>query len=154
MEQKPVTQKEAFAFIKDHHRHHNVPVGWLWGHGVVDDEDPSKLLGICVVGRPVARALQDGYTFEVTRLATLGGRNCCSLLYSAAARAAKAKGYRRGITYILHTEPGVTLRAANWKKLWDVKGRSWTTPSRPRTDPNPTCDKQAWGWGDWEELVG
>jgi hypothetical protein len=36
---------------------------------------------------------------EVTRVATDGHRNACSLLYAAAWQAAKALGYRRLITY-------------------------------------------------------
>lgn len=69
---------------------------------------------------------------------------CCT-----ARRAAIAKGYRRGLTYILASETGASLRAAGWRFLWHVPGRSWDTPSRPRTDKHPTVDKHAYGWGDW-----
>lgn len=88
---------------------------------------------------------------EVTRLCTQGERNACSMLYGAARRAALAKGYRRGITYILASEDGATLRASGWRYLWSVKGRSWNTVSRPRIDNHPTEDKQAYGWGAWPE---
>ena len=107
---RPVKREEARAFIRDHHRHHGVPVGWLWLHGAQDAD--GVLAGVCVVGRPVAKELDDGLTMEVTRLATLGQRNACSLLYGAARRAAIAKGYRRGLTYILSSEDGASLRAA------------------------------------------
>jgi hypothetical protein len=49
---------------------------------------------------------QDGFTAEVTRLATDGTKNVCSLLYAACWRAARALGYRKLITYILASEPG------------------------------------------------
>ncbi len=148
---RPVTREEARSFIRQHRRHHGVPVGWLWLHGVHDDA--GELAGVAVVGRPVARPLDDGLTMEITRLCTAGERNACSMLYSAARRAALSKGYRRGLTYILASEEGASLRAAGWRYLWAVKGRSWDTPSRPRTDKHPTEDKHAYGWGAWAELA-
>jgi len=151
IELRPITRDEAFAFIKELHRHHGVPVGHLWSQGV--HCDGGQLRGVAVSGRPVARGLDDGLTVEVTRLCTDGTPNACSMLYGAARRAAQAKGYRRGLTYILASEDGASLRAAGYRPLWTVKGRSWDTPSRPRTDKHPTDDKQAWGWGAWPELM-
>lgn len=150
MELRPIKRDEAFAFIREHHRHHNVPVGDLWRHAVTDDE--GVVVGVAVVGRPVARPLDDGLTCEVTRLATDTHPNACSKLYAASRRTAIEKGYRRGLTYILASEDGASLRAAGWQWLWKVKGRSWNTPSRPRTDKHPTEDKDAYGWGAWPQL--
>jgi hypothetical protein len=144
---RPVQRIEARQFVLDHHRHHGWVSGFLWLHGLAGDG--GALSGIAVVGRPVARALQDGLTMEVTRLCTDGEPNGCSMLYGAARRAAIAKGYRRGLTYILASETGASLRAAGWRLLWRVPGRSWDTPTRPRTDKHPTVDKLAYGWGDW-----
>lgn len=148
---RPVTRDDARAFIRQHHRHHGVPVGWLWLHGLQDEA--GELAGVAVVGRPVARPLDDGLTCEITRLCTDGSPNGCSMLYGAARRAAIAKGYRRGLTYILASEDGASLRAAGWSHLWTVKGRSWDVPGRPRTDKHPTEDKEAFGWGSWPQLV-
>jgi len=89
----------------------------------------------------VARGNDDGWTLEVTRLASDGCQNACSCLYGAAWRAAKAMGYRRCITYILSDEPGVTLRAAGWKCLGERGGGSWNCKSRPRVDKHPTQKK-------------
>ena len=50
-------------------------------------------------------------------------------------------GYRRLITYILDSEPGTTLKAAGWKEVGKIKGKTWDTPTRPRTDKHPTTDK-------------
>jgi hypothetical protein len=94
-----------------------------------------------IVGRPVARGLQDGWTLEVVRLATDGTPGACSALYSAAWRAARAQGYRRLVTYILAEESGISLRAAGWKEVAAVRGRSWHCPSRPRVDKTPLQDK-------------
>lgn len=147
MELRPITRSDADAFVRERHRHHGVPVGALWRHGLHDAA--GALVGVAVVGRPVARALDDGLTCEVTRLCTDGTANACSMLYAAARRAAEAKGYRRGLTYILASENGASLRASGWQHLWDVPGRSWDCPSRPRTDKHPTEDKRAYGWGAW-----
>ncbi|GLI00644.1 XF1762 family protein [Phytohabitans aurantiacus] len=75
------------------------------------------LVGVAIVGRPVARHLDDGLTLEVTRVATDGHRNACSLLYAAAWHAAKALGYRRLITYTqkaLRFAISEASVAANW----------------------------------------
>lgn len=109
----------------------------------------GELVGVAIVGRPVARMLQDGYTCEVTRLCTDGTRNACSKLYAAARQAAIAKGYVRGVTYILGAETGASLRAAGWRDLGDSPGGSWSREGRERDDPNPTCPKRRYGWGDW-----
>lgn len=157
---RPITRDDAKAFIREHHRHHGAPVGDLWRHAVHDGE--GVLVAVAVVGRPVARELDDGLTVEVTRLCTVGAPNACSMLYAAARRAADAKGYRRGLTYILASEydrfdgdghriGGASARAAGYRFLWRVKGRSWDCPSRPRTDKHPTEDKVALGWGSWPE---
>jgi len=147
LELRPITRDDADAFLREHHRHHGVPVGALWRHAVHDDE--GVLVGVAVVGRPVARALDDGLTVEVTRLCSDTTPNACSMLYGAARRAAEAKGYRRGLTYILASEDGGSVRGAGYRDLWRVKGRSWDAPSRPRTDKHPTEDKIAFGWGAW-----
>jgi hypothetical protein len=129
---------EANAFVAQHHRHHQPVVGHLFSLGAVFED---KIVGVAIVGRPVARMRDDGITAEVTRLCTDGTKNACSFLYGATARAAFALGFKRIGTYILASEGGTTLRAAGWRQIGEVKGRSWTTPSRPRVDKHPTQDK-------------
>lgn len=129
---------EANAFVAQHHRHHQPVVGHLFSLGAVLGD---QVVGVAIVGRPVARLRDDGMTAEVTRLCTDGTRNACSFLYGAAARAAFALGFRRIGTYTLASENGATLKAAGWRQIGEVKGRSWTTPSRPRVDKHPTQDK-------------
>jgi hypothetical protein len=86
----------------------------------------------------------DGWTAEVTRLATTGERNACSMLYRAAWRAAKALGYRRLITYTLPEEGGASLRGARFKCLGQAGGGNWGRDSRPRVDKHPTQRKLKW----------
>ncbi len=137
----PMTLGEARAYVEDHHRHHPAPVGGLFALGVAGD---GELRGVAIVGRPVARRLQDGFTAEVTRVATDGTRNACSALYGAAWRACRALGWRRLVTYTLKREPGTSLRAAGWRTVAEVRGRSWSCPSRPRVDRHPTQEKIRW----------
>lgn len=151
LEIRPITMADARPFIAANHRHHGVPTGWLWSHAVHNDD--GVIVGVATVGRPVARMLDDGLTCEVTRLCTDGTPNACSMLYGAARRVAKEKGYRRGLTYILASEDGASLRASGWFRLWDVRGRSWDTASRRRIDKHPTGNKVAYGWGAWPQLA-
>lgn len=131
----PVTLREARAFVEHHHRHRPPPQGGLFAIGLATVDD---LIGVAIVGMPVARHMADGYTAEVTRLAVLeGNRNGCSMLYGAAWRAARAMGYRRLITYTLASEPGSSLRGAGWREVASVRARSWHTPTRPRDDKHP-----------------
>ena len=134
----PIFQQEAFAFIEQNHRHHRKPVGSLFQ---IAASDGGKIVGVAVVGRPVARHLQDGFTVEVTRLCTDGTRNAPSMLYSACWRIAREMGYRKLITYILDSEPGTTLRASGWRLVGTRGGGSWNTPSRPRVDNHPLQKK-------------
>lgn len=137
----PLERKEAAEFVERLHRHHD-PV--LRDRYRIGAEQGGKLVGVVQVGNPVARALCDGKTLEVVRLCTDGTRNACSFLYSAAARVARDLGFSKIITYILDTEDGASLRAAGWHKEADVRGKSWDTPSRPRTTTAPTQNKQRW----------
>lgn len=147
---RPVTFGEASAFVAAHHRHHLPPVGWKWGHGVAEvcpRHQVTRVCGVLTVGRPVARALDDGWTVEVTRCCTDGTPHAASLLYGAAWRAARALGYRRLVTYTLASERGTSLRAAGWTALYETRGGTWDTPSRPRLDRHPTGPKTLWEAG-------
>lgn len=137
----PITLTEAVAFVETHHRHHKAPQGGLFAVGV---SEGSSVVGVAIVGRPVARMADNGWTAEVTRLCTLGHRNACSMLYQACWRAARAIGYRKLITYTLPEEGGASLRAAGWKCIGEAGGGSWSRTSRPRVDEHPTQEKLKW----------
>lgn len=136
----PITLREASAFVVLHHRHHRPPQGALFALACGDDQ----VHGVAIVGRPVSRILQDGFTVEVTRLCTDGTRNACSMLYRACWRAARAMGYRRCITYTLPSEGGASLRGAGFQLIGKAGGGTWSTPSRPRVDTHPTQGKLRW----------
>lgn len=137
----PCSLTDAREFVRQFHRHHAPPVSGLFAVacGIAD-----KVCGVAIVGRPVARALQDGFTAEITRVATDETPNACSILYSACWRAARALGFRKLVTYTLTSESGVSLKASGWKEVGRVEGRSWHCPSRPRVDRAPLQDKIRW----------
>lgn len=141
----PMTLREARAYVDRNHRHHRAPQGGLFAIGLFDESNPkSGVLGVAIVGKPVARRLADGWTAEVTRLCTDGSANACSMLYGAAWRAARAMGYRRLITYTLAEEGGASLRAAGWRVVAQTRGGKWSRESRPRVDDHPTQAKLRW----------
>ena len=134
----PITLEEANAFVREHHRHHKPVVGHLFSIGAALD---GTIVGVAIIGRPVARGRDDGVTAEITRLATDGTRNACSFLYGASARAAFALGFKRIGTYILASEPGTSLTAAGWRLIGEAGGGSWSRADRPRVDKAPTQAK-------------
>ena len=137
----PVTFKEAQAFVDQHHRHRLRVRGHLF---VVGAAAGDAIVGVAIVGRPVARGLQDGFTVEVARCCTDGTRNACSMLYAAAWRTARGMGYRRLVTYTLANEPGSSLRGAGLREVARVEPRSWHTATRPRVDLYPLQTKIRW----------
>ena len=137
----PCTRDEANEFVRQHHRHHPPVVGHLFALAASDGEG---IVGVAIVGRPVARQLQDGMTAEVTRVATDGTKNACSFLYSASWRAARALGWRRLVTYTLATESGASLRGAGWHVVGEVRPESWHRMNRPRVDRAPLQAKLRW----------
>lgn len=137
----PMTLEEANLFVERHHRHSVPTVGHKFSVGCADGE---QVCGVAIVGRPVARGLDDGWCLEVLRVCTDGTRNAPSLLYATCWRAARALGYRKLITYTLKTEPGSSLRAAGWRIVGEVTKRSWNTPSRPRVDRDERQERFRW----------
>lgn len=137
----PVTLKAANRFIAEHHRHLKPARGCVCAVGV---ERAGALVGVLLVGRPVAHRLQDGRTAEVTRCATDGSPNACSMLYGAARRAVRALGYSRLVTYTLPDEGGASLRAAGFTLTAHTRGGVWSRAGRPRADEHPTEPKARW----------
>ena len=146
LELTPLTLKEARVFVDRHHRHHRAPQGGLFAVGVAL---AGRVAGVAIVGRPVARHLDNGYTAEVTRLCVLEGTpNAASKLCGACWRAARALGYRRLVSYTLAAEPGTSLRAAGWRCVGETGGDTWDRSGRPRVDTHPLGQKRLWDRAD------
>jgi len=137
----PISLAEANAFVEQHHRHHQPVPGSKFCVAV---EHGGKIVGVAIVGRPIARMSDNGWTLEVNRTCTDGTKNANSMLYGACRRAAFALGYRKLITYTLPEEGGGSLTAAGWKCLGEAGGGKWSRISRPRVDLHPTQSKLRW----------
>jgi len=142
LELQPITFAEASEFVNRYHRHHISPQGHKFSIGINNGEN---VVGVIIVGRPIARFNDDGWTLEVTRCCVKDGiKNGCSMLYGAAWRASKALGYKKLITYTLQEEPGTSLKAVGWKIIGETPGKSWSVKSRPRIDKHPLGQRTIW----------
>ena len=119
----PISLKFANEYVAANHRHHKPVRGCKFCIGV---EDCGEIVGVAICGRPVSRHLDNGKTIEVNRLCTNGTKNACSKLYSACVRIAREMGYFKVITYILSSENGASLKAANFVCEGEAGGIIWT----------------------------
>lgn len=145
----PMTLREARSYVEQFHRHHKAPQGGIFAIGCAD-VDEGLICGVAIVGRPVARNLDDMWTAEVIRVATDGTKNACSKLYAAAWRACRSMGYARLVTYTLPTESGASLRGAGFTIVAETRGGSWSRIERPRVDEHPLQGKLRWERGTQE----
>jgi len=140
----PLELREANDAIAKWHRHHK-PTNWhRFSVGCVDEE--GVLHGVAVIHKPVARlAGHPRDILEVSRVATDGTPNACSILYGASAKVAKALGYLKIQTYTLPSESGSSLRAAGWVCEGKAGGGQWRhTDGKPRRTDQPVEKKLRW----------
>jgi len=142
---EPITVQRANEYVEIVHRHHGAsPTGFaMFSIAAVDDL--SVIRGVATAAIPnAANRLTDGFrTMEVVRVATDGTPNACSVLYAACARAAKALGFSKIISYILETETGTSLKAAGWvEEQGEFGNLSWA--NRPGRTGNNFGPKGRW----------
>lgn len=138
----PCTVQRAREIVGGLHRHHGPSTSALYAAAVATED--GTVVGVALIGRPVARLLDDGWTLEVTRVATDGTPNACSALYGIARRLAAALGYARLITYTRADEPGSSPRAAGLVDEGPIRARSWDRPGRRRTDKTEIVQRRRW----------
>ena len=141
----PMRHADANDFVRKLHRHNRPTVGAIFCVGVADE----AVRGVAIVGRPVARRLDDGVTVEILRVATDGAFNACSMLYGACRRIARAMGYARVLTYTLPDEGGASLRAAGFRFDGDAGGSSGMWHSRHGRTAEPIGDDLVGGKWRW-----
>jgi hypothetical protein len=127
----PMNISEANEFVASFHRHNKPTVG---GKFAIGASNGDELIGVAIVGRPVARLLDDGYTCEVLRCCVVdhAPKGSCSFLYSRCWRIWAAMGGRRLVTYTLTSESGSSLRGAGWKMVAQTKPGDWNCKGRER----------------------
>jgi len=144
---RPVRFGICKEFVLRHHHHCRPPAGWRFGAGCFNG---PTLVGVAMVGRPVARMLDASTIVEVNRLCINRDlsdslrRNAASKLLGFAAREAKRRGFTEIITYTLESEGGGSMRAAGWHEDGRSAGGSWSRPSRARGASGPTDPKVRW----------
>ena len=127
----PVKLRDAIEFVRTFHRHNRPPAGGLFAVGA---SDGTRLVGVAIVSRPIARLLDNGETAEVIRCCVLvdAPLGTCSFLYARCWQAARAIGWRKLITYTLRSESGASLRGAGWRTVAELRaGRPQDWQNRP-----------------------
>ncbi|MCK9591432.1 MAG: hypothetical protein M0Q91_05415 [Methanoregula sp.] len=123
----PTTLSDANRFVNQFHRHNN-KTARNGGKFAIGATHPSYgLVGVAIVGNPIARSFMDGFTAEVLRVcvAPESPKNVNSFLYGACWRIWVAMGGKRLVTYTLQSETGISLKGAGWELTADVKPQSW-----------------------------
>ncbi len=145
MKLRPITLAEANSFVDSWHRHNSPTVGGRFAIGL---EDSGELVGVAIVGRPIARQVEHHFTAEVLRTCTneRARKGAVSKLYAACWRAWRAMGGTRLITYTLKTESGASLRGAGWKVIAEVPATAgWSRVTRLR-EWQPVNGQQKLRW--------
>lgn len=139
----PCTVKQATAWVKALHRHLPDLEGGLFCAAIGEAPDEASWRGVAVVGHP-AQVWQGTGRCVISRVATDGVPQGCSMLYGALCRAAKALGYVEAWTYTLPEEPGTSLRAAGFEDMGMGKGGEWDRDGRPRGPAADDRPKRRW----------
>jgi hypothetical protein len=137
----PCTVREARRVVAQWHRHLPDVQGGLFAAKIVGDA--GDVLGVAIAGNP-SRVWQGSGRIVISRVATDGAANACSMLYGALCRASKALGYREAWTYTLPEEPGTSLRAAGFVDMGLTDGGEHDRVKRrrkPAVRPEP---KRRW----------
>lgn len=150
----PISLTQANEHVAAWHRHNNPVIQCIFQVGAADDDNVLRSVAIVEYPKGRGNVTEDplgwnaylGVTLEITRLASDGTRNACSILYGACARAAFALGYRCVITYNQDDESGASLRAAGYRIVAKRPARrGWDTVSRPRDNSKyRSVQRQLW----------
>tara|TARA_R100001443_G_C3347744_1_gene176043 strand:- start:634 stop:1092 length:459 start_codon:yes stop_codon:yes gene_type:complete len=143
----PISIKDANLFVENFHRHNKPVRGAKFSIGASYED---KLVGVAIVGRPVARRLDDGFTAEAVRVCVISEapKNTNSFLYGRIWRIWQQMGGKRMITYTLQSESGSSLKGAGYKIIGETggweKGKGWTT--RPGREWQPVVGQMKFKW--------
>ena len=144
----PLTIRDANEFVTNFHRHNKAVRGAKYAIGASYND---QLVGVAIVGRPISRRLDDGFTAEVVRACTHDDapKNTNSFLYGRCWRIWQQMGGRTMITYTLQSESGSSLKAAGFKIIGETKTeknhKGWTT--RPGREWQPVTGQAKFKWG-------
>lgn len=130
----PLTLREANDFVERHHRH-SARTSNDGGKFAIGLEHDGDLVGVAIVGRPIARLLQVEGAAELLRLCTspAAPKGSGSKLYTRAMRIWQLMGGTKFHTYTLAKESGDSMRGAGMKNpVAEIGGAQWDRGRRPR----------------------
>ena len=112
----PLTLKDANKFVNQYHRHNKDCRGHRFSIGAIYKDE---LVGVAIVGRPIARKLDQKLIAEVLRncVKPTAPKGTCSFLYSKVIQVWQVLGGKKVITYTLETEKGSSLKAVSFKDV-------------------------------------
>lgn len=139
----PCTSAAACEWVFKLHRHLPDVEGCLFACAIGGGPDESQWNGVALAGNP-ARVWQGTGRVVISRVATDGVPQGCSMLYGAICRAAKALGYAEAWTYTTLDEPGTSLRAAGFIYKGLGKGGEHDREGRPRKAVVDDRPKHRW----------
>lgn len=142
----PISMKQVQQYVEDYHRHlgRSITPIFCVGCASIDPDDEYTLVGVAIVGLPLALVHSDGWTLEVSRCCTDGTKNANSMLYAACWRTARSMGYERLITYTHQSESGITMKATGWKCVTEVGITNRSKPKHNRIQSGPLTPKYRW----------
>ncbi|MCK9549167.1 XF1762 family protein [Aquamicrobium sp.] len=143
----PLTLREANDFVEQWHRHSSRTSN-DGGKFAIGMEHNGQLVGVAIVGRPVARLLQVPGAAEVLRLCTspAAPKGAASKLYARCRRIWQQMGGTTLHTYTLKRESGASLRGAGiHEPSAEVEPQQWDRPSREREERD-IYEQPKWRW--------
>jgi hypothetical protein len=144
----PLTLREANDFVEAWHRHsaRTSNDGGKFAIGL--HNGGGELVGVAIVGRPVARLLQVEGAAELLRLCTspAAPKGSGSKLYARAKRIWQLMGGTKLHTYTLARESRATMKGAGVREPTAiVDGAQWDREAR-RRDRRPIYDEPKLRW--------
>lgn len=136
----PCSVKFALTRVRAWHRHLPELQGGLFAVQVVER---AACVGVGIAGNPPPEWQGTG-RIVISRVATEGAENACSMIYGALCRAGKALGFREAWTYTLPEECGASLRAAGFIDMGMTRGGEWNCRARPRRPAKRSDPKRRW----------
>lgn len=130
----PLTLRVANDFVELWHRH-SARTSNDGGKFAIGLNHEGQLVGVAIVGRPIARLLQVEGAAELLRLCTSADapKGSGSKLYSRAKRIWQLMGGTKLHTYTLGRESGASMRGAGLDgKSIEAGIGQWNVPSRAR----------------------
>lgn len=128
--------REANDFVELWHRH-SARTSNDGGKFAIGLEHEGELVGVAIVGRPVARLLQVEGAAELLRLCVTPSspKGANSKLYSRCKRIWQLMGGTKLHTYTLSKESGASMRGAGLKEpAATVAQAQWNRVARPRDE--------------------